>query len=556
MANKILTPVSLWSDFDDSLPLQETVISELRLDNVKVSEIYFSGRKAEEARVRIFATLFAPVGEGVHPALLLLSDPQKTVDVELARYFAKLGYVTLMVDLGGKDERANYTKYPESIAYANFDEMGTHYDRAEPTAKETCWYEWTAVARYAVSYLKSLSYVGKIGVIGIKDGGNVAITLLGTDDRLSCGTSLFGHGWHAYRGHYKFASDGDIEMDDERYRYLAGVDAHAYAKFAHAPFLLLTSTNHARSDFDRTFDTLARINPDMPSYGYGAVGYVGILDDPSRVNLELFLARYLKDADICLPDPIDLKCEATDGKMTISISAQPNAVSYEVFVAEGQLNPALRSWMPVLNKGMDEDGNALFTAEYFSGSKELFAFARVKYENGFTLCSEVVCRKVDGNAYAFSDRVLYSGRNGEDGMTLRRPPEDDLVGGVFLSENAPISVRKGPLGIRGICSEYGLKTYRPSSDRYRAEAGVGIKFDVYAPLSTVITLRAYDDYLAQKEPYVATVVVRGGELWQNFMLSTADFKKEDRRSPSSFAEIQVLSVDGEGEFLLNNLLWV
>lgn len=559
MANKILTPVSLWSDFDASLPPRESIAGEMRMDNLKFSDVYFSGRETACGRVRIFGTTCVLEGGGSRPALLLLSDPKRMVDAGFAAFFARKGYFVLSVDLGGRRDAENFTAYPECVSYADYESAGDHYYRADPTAKETCWYEWTSAARYAVSYLLSRADVTGVGVLGIKDGGNVALQVLGTDSRVKCGASLFGAGWLAYRGKSKFAGEaGEIEMNDERYRFLAGVDAHAYAQFVAAPFLLLTSTNNRRFDFDRAGDTLARLESQEESYLNCSVRYDGILGDTCEKDLELFFAKHLLGEDVRLPSALQLELALEGDRAVARLRADGEDLSScAVYFSEGVCDPALRSWRRAEEAGREEDGTFRFTYDYYAGSGAVFAFARAGYRNGFTQATEVLCRRTEGGGRSVPDRVLYSGRQGQGSFTVDRPADGDLIGGVFLTDPDPVYVKKGPMGIAGIGSRYGLRTFKPGSPRYRAGENAALKFDLYAPLATTVELSAYVDYLgAKKEVYRAVVNVRGGEHWNDFFLTPADFKAEDSRGLDGFSRVQVLTLRSEGEFLLNNMLWV
>ena len=74
MANRILTPITLWSDFNDSLPIQCTVLEEREEDGLLHRKLRYFGRDAGGVRVNIFALFCSPVGEGALPALLVLPD--------------------------------------------------------------------------------------------------------------------------------------------------------------------------------------------------------------------------------------------------------------------------------------------------------------------------------------------------------------------------------------------------------------------------------------------------------------------------------------------------
>lgn len=49
MVNEIVTPIALWRDFDDTLPLKATVLNQSVLSGVVMDEIYFSGRQTGRA---------------------------------------------------------------------------------------------------------------------------------------------------------------------------------------------------------------------------------------------------------------------------------------------------------------------------------------------------------------------------------------------------------------------------------------------------------------------------------------------------------------------------
>ena len=55
MVENILTPISLWSDFDLSLPLKKSVLNVVPVGSVDYNYVYFSGRQTETSRVRIYA---------------------------------------------------------------------------------------------------------------------------------------------------------------------------------------------------------------------------------------------------------------------------------------------------------------------------------------------------------------------------------------------------------------------------------------------------------------------------------------------------------------------
>ena len=101
MANKILTPTTLWNDFDDQLPLNESVLGERDAGKARLRTVRFAGRAVGEARVDIFARYAEPYEGEKFPALLILPDADRTIDDAAVLRFASLGYAVLMPDYRG-----------------------------------------------------------------------------------------------------------------------------------------------------------------------------------------------------------------------------------------------------------------------------------------------------------------------------------------------------------------------------------------------------------------------------------------------------------------------
>ena len=70
----ILTPVTLWKDFDATLPLNEETISEREEDGIVFRDVYFYGRQTEKGRVKIYAQYVFPAGEEEFPAVMILFE--------------------------------------------------------------------------------------------------------------------------------------------------------------------------------------------------------------------------------------------------------------------------------------------------------------------------------------------------------------------------------------------------------------------------------------------------------------------------------------------------
>ncbi len=564
MANKILTPVTLWSDFNDALPLQATLLGETAEDGVTLSRVRFLGRAAGEERVSVFALYAHPSSEKACPAVLILPDHMLTADETLVKMFAKKGYAVLMPDYRGvHDGTDEHTVYPQSIAYANDSLAGRHFAFADETARETCWYEWAALARYCVRFLREQAQVTKIGAVGLKAGGEIVWQLAATSGELSCAVTVCAGGWRAYRGIFKYGENSELKMDDERYRFLAGVESQAYAPYVKCPMLMLSATNDGNLDADRAFDTYARINPEMPKSFYFAARYDGHIGNTGLSDLFLFLEKYLKDRDRFIPEPVSLTIEEDEGELVARVNTEHNTggkLDYcDVFMAEDDPDATTRDWTICPLKRDDKKEGMVFLLNAYKNATRVFAFAKAKYKSGFAVSSKIAVKRPEKQYANMTDksRILYSSENGRDSFTV------DNTGGKLLADcflknsDPPVVMLNGPHGIRGIYSAYGLKLFRIGDAKYRPNEGALLKFDLYC--KEACTLRVallVTDENGKKDKYVCTLHAGGGECWSDYVIGAKDFKNEINKPLGQIGAAQYITFGADNEFALNNLIWL
>ena len=563
MANKILTPTTLWNDFDDSLPLNESILSEKQADKLRQYTVRFAGRAVGSERVDIFAHYAEPSEGDNIPALLILPDADQTVDDAAVRRFASFGYAVLMPDYRGSWRGAEgYTVYPDAIAYANLRQAERHFDHADETARETCWFEWVAIARYCIRYLRTKERIGKIGVIGVRAGGDIAWQLAATCEDLACAIPVCAGGWRAYRGVNKYGDTAELKMDDERYRFIAGIESQSYAPYVKCPVLMLCSTNDELFDADRAFDTFSRISPDHEKTFYFAARYNGHIGNTGLKDLDLFIGKYLKGREVFIPAPAEIAIEEDDdGELVARIRFDHNGeVKYcEVYMAEDMCESAMRDWVRCEFKKNGNDDEQIFRINAVRGAKRVFAYAKTKYSCGFAVSSKIAFKRMEKD-YANSterSRILYSSRNGRDSFTVVRFDRGSTMADCFLENSQPpVRLVDGPFGISGIASDYGLKLFRINDPRYRPSENSLLKFDAYAPETTTvqITIRAAKG--GKDILYQCNLFLPGCESWTDHVLSAKDFKTDGNRPLSNLSDAKYIAFYSEGAFCINNLLWL
>lgn len=556
--SELLTPVTLWNNFDDSLEPVPVTLGEKTENGVKFEYVNISGRDTGMGRVTIYAAFACNASSPSRNALLILPDSHKSVDENLMRYFVGNGYSVLMVDYRGKWENCErYTVYPENIAYANLQTCGRSKDFVDETAEKTAWYEWVGVGVYARKYLVNKLNSPNVGVVGIRDGGEIVWKLI-CIEQFSCAVAVNACGWQAYRGFAKFGKDDPV-LDEERYRFIAGIDSQSYAPYVKCPVLILCAANDARYDYDRAFDTYARINPE---YAKSSVISYSVksnycVDGESIKDMLMFLDRFAKQRYVFIPAPtqITITCDEEEN-LIAKTDFDVNGVVEQVVVyyAEDCNVSSLRDWVQAPCKCKLNEHEFCFYLNVYEKTKTVFAICRATYSNGFNVWSRICVRNLGGrfkNSQPKS-KIMYSVRDGESCFTFT--DDSRTLGGVFLTDESAVpAVVEKDRGLKGIYSDCGLTTYRLSSPRYAPASDSLLKLDVCADRDC--TLKITMLIVSSGEKYTANVPVVG-QVWQSLMLKAKHFKNKAGSALVCFSSGMVMRIGSKEKYAVNNVMWL
>ena len=556
----IYTPVNLYADFTPNLPLRDSGSADRELDGgVTYSTVYFNGRQTAEGRVNIFGTLARHNDGKTHPAILIIPDCVEEPDPRLSARFASLGYDVLTFDYAGGAEGAERrTNYPSDLKFAYYSEDRKYIDFAEEDARHTAWYEWCCVARYAVNYLTEKLGAKKIGVLGIKTGSDLMWHLLSCDDRLTCAVGLFGAGWRAYRGFRKYGPAEEFPLDGERMRFIAGVDAHAFAPYCKCPVALFTSTNSAEYDADRAHDTLRRVNKKVDAFFCLSPRMREAVDENCFRNIMLFYAVYLNGQRIQMAaEPkLDMTLSGETVELKLSTTEVLKAKNVDIYVCEKEIVPARRNWIKLNN--VEQEGDSNYRASYSlkNGGEILFAFAVVDYRNGITVSTPITVKKCP-KTQVIKTNLLYSNKSDGAGDYCYPVAQKDLLGGAIYYRSSPLEIVKGPMGISGASSSAGLISYKVDESCVDIRSDSIFKVDVYCETAITFAVTLTTSVGSENERrYTAYVPVPRGEVWQNIVLNLRDFKTPDGKIIEEPGEINSIDYSGDGAFVINNVLLI
>ncbi len=552
--SNILTPNAMWGAFDDSSQINPQTLSSFEEDGTVFECVAFDGRDTGAGRVRIYAELAYSASEPQSETVLILPDSCETVDRELLKFFVGHGYSAMMVDLRGEWEGAeNYTRYPENVSYANLKYCGRTKDYVDDSADKTCWYEWVAVGVFARKYIAERTNTENIALIGLRDGGEVAWKLASIRKFL-CLVPVSSAGWKAYAGISKYTAE-EPQMDEERYRFIAGIDSQAYAAGVKCPVFMLCSVNDERFDYDRAHDTFSRINPEyiydsVTAYSMNGNSYIAsdCIDD-----LWMFLNKYLKRRHVFLPKPASVSVTADENEnliAAVSFDEAGIAEDFAVYLAEDCVDSALREWTPCKNASGKKNA---FLLDIYEKTSTVFVLASVKYTNGFTAWSKIVVKKISGRFRNMQPKsaIMYSDRYGTDGFSVANRAH--ALGGIILidKDSRPELVEKN--GVRGVYAEGGISTCRMNDPRYSPSEGSVLKLDVFCDNDCEFNLTLGN--LSTGEKYVYTVWVVGG-VWQTVIAESKNFKTQNGISLQDFSGQLRLNLNCGTGYAVNNVMWL
>ena len=567
----IVSAVSLSRKYNLKASLRESAWGDEEKDGRVYAHVTYTGHTVADGSVRIYARFGKPVGEGVHPGILLLPDAGETYDEELMNYFIDKGYAVLMPDYSGKmskDENGVMrTIYPPSLSYGNYEQAQGLYDLTGLEADQTTWFEWTYVALTSVKYLKHRADVGAIGVVGIKKGGDIAWqTMLSPD--VKCGVPINAAGWHSLLEVSKFGpqTSSAYNLTNDRHRYIAAVEAQSYAPSVHCPVLMLCALRDGGFDCDRAYDTYIRIGNKEGNALVYSPDSGACIGPNALVDMDLFLEKNLKGREIYLPDALNITLNEVGDELEIQVEGDREGILEEagIFYAEAELTTrsTYREWRCIhkIPGRMVKNGRFGCRVKPFGGATAVFAYAYAKFINGFRVMSKISSKKREKvNPNAVKGRRLFSGKE-MDCFSVAEY-KDYSIGGIFLESDAVPKMSVGYGNIMGAYSVGGIRTYKISSPHYEPEENAVLKFDVYSEKTQLLRVAVETAELnTEDECYVCEVEVKGGGKWKRIILRAADFKGEKGgRSLSNFCAGNALVFDCAGEeeeFAVTNILWL
>lgn len=560
MTSEILTPVVVWEDFKIEHQPKIVKIGEYVDGDIIISRFYLYGRTVENEYVKIYCALARNSRLISMPGALVVQDFKSGANEEIIRHLANDGYAGITFDMCGDfGDKGNRTVYPFALSKVNYINCKNELTKVEGSIKDTCWYEWGVTLRYVLDYFLSLPYVNCVGVIGEDFASTVVWHLCASDDRVKCGLIIQNSGWIAYKGKFKFDTDKNISFNDEMMKYMAGIEPQTYAAHVKCPIMLLTSTNNEDFDCDRATDTVNRISNNLYTAIDYSINFKSVIDFEEIKNFKLFFDKFVKGNNkVELPQSVAISGNVENGELNVIVEPDLNNLKdVKLYVAEGIIDPSIRSWQEV--DGEKIENGYKFNFKPFADSKNIMFFAKSFYKNKFSVCSEILCKKVKSEEIEnkYKSNIIYSSRlpNGESKFCAWKESATGSLP-INIDGNNDIIVKNGPCGINGITSTNGLLTYSVGTPRFSPKDDALFMFDVYVKDNCEFEVCIKTKNQQDVREYYAKIKLCGGNAWHNVKVKHGDFKTIEGRSLKDYSGICSLALDCKSEFLVNNILWV
>jgi len=534
--NIIYTPKSLWVDFKEQLNFKESFINEFSSEGITYKNFYFSGIQVDLEEVRIYTTLALPnkTNGGV---ILVVGNPSKDNNVEIVSFFAKRGFIVLMPDLKGVSNESHYTVYPTSVSYANYVNSSSSLFKVGSSVKETCWYIWATVIKSTISYIKNSLKIDKIALYGIETGADICWVC--ADESVTCFTAISGAGWQLFNSTNTVLDV--FNFTDEQRKFVAGIEAESYAPYVKCPVLYLSPTNSFNFDIELAMDTLARLSEEVYCDYSPRMRYY--LDSLSLNTCLLFFEKHLCGKEVKLYSSPNVSLVVKDGFVNVNVSYESisEIAECEVYYSTHQCDIFKRNWI-LLSKEVLKT----YTISSANLFELVYVFVRVKYNNGFTVCSPITIKSLEEKNNKRVSKILYSGIETDSSFACL-VPFSFIAQNYYNEKEVGIEIKNGPFQISGAYCKSGLIDYSIGAVSKELNANCMIKFDFYSEKYNVFTvsLLVCEGKGHDVKEYKLFLKSKGIEAWNNFCESLLDFKDENGKSIKDFSSIYAITFCSE-----------
>jgi len=555
MQGTILTPTLIWKDFNTNGAIFPEILKQEILDDVVITKQYLNVAN-DKGEVKLFSILYQKESEKNLPVLLYVKEFNDISDkIELE--FARKGYAVLSIDLGSSDDLEYKTVYPESLNNCYYNKEQFFKTEIEGEIKDSCFYQWACNVLYAINYLKGLNY-SSINALAVGKASNALWQALFNQD-INCAVIVNNAGWLGYKEFNKFENQVEPQFDDNKLQYIAGVDAQSYASHIKTPLFLVSATNNKDFNMEIAYDTISKISEKVYTAIDYSIGQVYNISFSCYEEIKVFIDHFALQLKDSMPGEVAIKGDIKNGKLIVEVAPDlENIKELSVYVAEEMFDSKYRTYRKVTDVDTVKNDKYYFSYTPYYESKVCFVFAKAKYKNGLSVCSNIICVRFseDQVANSFRYKILYSSRISDcESSFAVIDEENSSPKGIDLDACSNISLKAGAMGIYGIVNAKGLRTFKIMAKKFLPDDNSMLMFDVCGKAGISIQVKLIANFFGEKQEYFASVKTLG-EVWQNVKFEKQNFKTKDGFSLKTYQDINAIEIISDEEVIINNILWV
>jgi hypothetical protein len=259
-----------------------------------------------------------------------------------------------------------------------------------------------------------------------------------------------------------------------------------------------------------------------------------------------------------LPEVQDLKCEVLSDRIkAVAETGKIPPKSVCLYVSEGSSDPETRLWTKVKEVKPEKDAQSV-EFEYFPKreNSDVYFFVRSTFEKGFKAGSNVVMKRTDGIDIKVksTNKVIFSSRE-DYGETVFFVVKPNLKTPIDYVGDYSVKREKGPMDIEGVSCLSGLQTIKTLSYGDLPEDSV-LVMDIYVKKDSLVKISLIRSQEGKYDEYSCYFKLNGEEIWHNVKAELSKFKSNEGGNLRSFDGVRRLKIEADGEFILNNALWV
>lgn len=545
---KILTSTVLWQEFDAAAEnLDVNVLNVVADGDCIVKSVFFTGRKVQDGETRVFAKVCSKGERSGRPAVLLIDDYTKQIDVSELQYWAAQGFVAMAIDFVGRKEKGAHTLYPQSLDYCNADVAKGYFEFGE-TVRESKIYEYALNCMRAITYLQQEGNIKSISVVTVRKGATVGAIVLGADSRVTNGTVLF-HSLYAeyppYKENAKTVSDewdgkaleARLAYEDRSQSWLTGLAPQTYAMQIKAPVYFVLSANSPKVDLADANRTFSRLNSSCKLL------LLPLVMDYVPEDCMQSIIKWCKGT--AATDVVSVKQHQTEeGDNFVFVKSKLPASRLSLWYSRNA-SDRVKNWVTAPLK-KTEDGY-IAELDVYAPQSNLEAFVSVAGAVNTTtpLCEVKVVRP---KKVKILTRSLYVGSGDSNLVPTTRSQR-------WHGQHNTVSYTAGYLNIKGAKSR-GIATFATNDPAIRRSENFTVSFDVCCKSQQSINLFAYTAYGTENIIYRTSVRLVGDGKWQRITAEGSSFKTKEGRQMAEDVAVQMLAFEADNEFIINNIFLV